>query len=59
MIEDNGAGSGEKILVCINPPIVDEVQGLRRSNALEAESAMLWLLQKGVRTTPFPDHAFK
>jgi len=53
MIEDNGAGSGEKILVCINPPIVDEVQGLRRSNALEAESAMLWLLQKGVRTILF------
>ncbi|OQB96546.1 MAG: DEAD-box ATP-dependent RNA helicase CshA [Spirochaetes bacterium ADurb.Bin110] len=53
IIEENGAGSGEKILVCINPPLVDEVQGLRRSNALEAESVMLWLLQKGVRTILF------
>ena len=53
IIEENGAGSGEKILVCINPSLIDEVQGLRRSNALEAESVMLWLLQKGIRTILF------
>jgi DEAD/DEAH box helicase domain-containing protein len=31
----------------------DEVQGIRRSSSLEAESVMLWLLRKGVRTILF------
>lgn len=53
LIEENGAGAGEKILMCINPPLVDAVQGIRRSSALEAESIMLWFLKKGIRTILF------
>lgn len=53
LIEENGAGSGEKIVLCVNPPLVDAVQGIRRSSSLEAESVMLWLLRKGVRTILF------
>ena len=53
LIEESGAGSGEKVLFCVNPPLVDPVQGIRRSSALEAESVMLWLLKKGVRTILF------
>lgn len=53
LVEENGAGSGEKIVFCVNPPLVDAVQGIRRSSSLEAESVMLWLLRKGVRTILF------
>jgi len=53
LIEENGASSGEKVLYCYNPPIVDMVQGIRRSSSLEAERVMLWLLKKGIRTILF------
>ncbi|MCX8012875.1 MAG: DEAD/DEAH box helicase, partial [Rectinema sp.] len=53
LIQENGAASGEKILFCYNPPVVDPVQGIRRSSALEAERIMLWLLRKGIRTILF------
>lgn len=53
LIEENGAGAGEKILICVNPPLIDEVQGIRRSSASEAESVMLWLLKKGIKTILF------
>jgi len=53
LVEENGAGSGEKIVFCVNPPLVDAVQGIRRSSSLEAESVMLWLLRKSVRTILF------
>ena len=53
LIEESGAASGEKILMCVNPPFVDEVQGIRRSSAHEAESIMLWLLNKGIKTILF------
>ncbi|MEN6498936.1 MAG: DEAD/DEAH box helicase [Rectinema sp.] len=53
LIEESGAGSGDKIVLCVNPPLVDAVQGIRRSSSLEAESVMLWLLRKGVRTILF------
>lgn len=53
LVEENGASSGEKVLYCYNPPIVDPVQGIRRSSSLEAERIMLWLLNKGIRTILF------
>lgn len=53
LVEENGAGNGEKIVFCVNPPLVDPVQGIRRSSSLEAESIMLWFLRKGVRTILF------
>jgi len=53
LIEESGAATGEKILMCVNPPFVDEVQGIRRSSAHEAESIMLWLLKKGIKTILF------
>ncbi len=53
LIEESGAAVGEKILMCVNPPLVDEVQGIRRSSVHEAESIMLWLLKKGIKTILF------
>jgi DEAD/DEAH box helicase domain-containing protein len=53
LIEENGAASGEKVVLCVNPPLIDSVQGIRRSSSLEVESIMLWLLKKGIRTILF------
>lgn len=53
LVDRNGAGSGEKTIVFYNPPLVDPVQGLRRSSAVESQRIALELLRKGVKTILF------
>ncbi|MDH7483203.1 MAG: DEAD/DEAH box helicase [Spirochaetales bacterium] len=53
LVDESGASSGEKLLICYNPPVVDAVQGIRRSSALESEAIMLWLLEHGIKTILF------
>lgn len=53
LLDRSGAGLGEKTIVFYNPPIVDPVQGMRKSSALESERLALKLLQMGVKTILF------
>jgi DEAD/DEAH box helicase domain-containing protein len=53
LVNRNGAGAGSKTVVFYNPPVVDPVQGLRRSSATESERIALELLRKGVKTILF------
>ncbi len=52
-IRENGAPRSEKLLVFYNPPVVDAVQGIRKSSATEAQKIALKLLRGGVRTILF------
>ncbi len=52
-IEENGAPRGERVVVFYNPPLVDPVQGIRKSTATESESLALKLLRAGVKTILF------
>ncbi|MFA6366914.1 MAG: DEAD/DEAH box helicase, partial [Candidatus Hydrogenedentales bacterium] len=53
LVDDNGAGAGEKTIVFYNPPVIDPVQGMRRSSATESERIALELLREGVKTILF------
>lgn len=53
LVNRSGAGAGSKTVVFYNPPVVDPVQGLRRSSATESERIALELLRKGVKTILF------
>jgi DEAD/DEAH box helicase domain-containing protein len=53
LVSGNGAPSGEKHLVFYNPPLVDRVQGLRRSSALEAGSLAFMLIKEKIKTIVF------
>ena len=53
LIDRNGSGSGGKTIVFYNPPVVDPVQGLRKSSALESQRIALELLRMGVKTILF------
>ncbi|MCG8453140.1 MAG: DEAD/DEAH box helicase [Spirochaetales bacterium] len=53
LINGNGAPSGEKHLVLYNPPLVDAIQGIRRSVVLEARRLALRLLKSKVKTIVF------
>ncbi len=53
LVDDNGAGAGEKTIVFYNPPVIDPVQGMRKSSATESERIALELLRKGVKTILF------
>lgn len=52
-ITENGAPRPEKIFAFYNPPLVDPVQGIRRSSADESMRLSAKLLEKGVRTILF------
>jgi DEAD/DEAH box helicase domain-containing protein len=52
-LTENGAPRGERVVVFYNPPIVDPVQGIRKSSATESESIALRLLRSGVKTILF------
>ncbi|HTX73861.1 MAG TPA: DEAD/DEAH box helicase [Rectinemataceae bacterium] len=52
-LSENGAPSGERRVVFYNPPIVDPVQGIRRSTATESEKLAVRLLRSGVKTILF------
>jgi DEAD/DEAH box helicase domain-containing protein len=52
-ISENGAPRGERVVLFYNPPIVDPVQGIRKSTATESEKIALRLLTSGVKTILF------
>jgi DEAD/DEAH box helicase domain-containing protein len=53
LIDINGAPSGEKHIVLYNPPMVDQVQGIRRGVVNEAQKIALRLLRARVKTIVF------
>ncbi len=53
LIDRNGAPSGVKTVVLYNPPLVDAVQGIRRSVMNESRRWALSFLKKGVKTILF------
>jgi DEAD/DEAH box helicase domain-containing protein len=52
-IVENGAPRGERVVVFYNPPLVDPVQGIRRSTATESEALAVRFLKAGVKTILF------
>jgi len=52
-LSENGAPRGERVVLFYNPPIVDPVQGIRKSTATESETLALRLLKSGVKTILF------
>ncbi len=53
LVDKNGAPGGEKIIVLYNPPLVDAVQGIRRSSVTESRRWMLAFLKAGIKTILF------
>jgi DEAD/DEAH box helicase domain-containing protein len=52
-LAENGAPLGERVVLFYNPPLVDPVQGIRKSTATESESLAVRLLKAGVKTILF------
>jgi DEAD/DEAH box helicase domain-containing protein len=52
-ITENGAPRGERRVIFYNPPLIDPVQGIRKSSATESERLALALLRGGVKTILF------
>ncbi len=52
-IAENGAPRGERVVAFYNPPLVDPVQGIRKSTATESEALAVRLLRQGVKTILF------
>ncbi|MDR1956723.1 MAG: DEAD/DEAH box helicase [Treponema sp.] len=53
LVDRNGAPRGEKRIVLYNPPLVDPVQGIRRSVVTESRRWMAALLKAGIKTILF------
>jgi DEAD/DEAH box helicase domain-containing protein len=53
LVDKNGAPSGEKRVLFYNPPLVDPVQGIRRSVATESQRLALACLRAGIKTILF------
>ncbi len=53
VVSENGASAGEKKIVFYNPPVVDAVQGIRKSTSTESEKIAIALLRGGVKTILF------
>ena len=53
LIDRNGAPSGEKHLIFYNPPLVDEVQGIRKGVVNTAQQLAVRLLKSGIKTIVF------
>jgi DEAD/DEAH box helicase domain-containing protein len=53
LVDNNGAPRGEKRVILYNPPLVDAVQGIRRSVVSESRRWMLALLRGGIKTILF------
>jgi DEAD/DEAH box helicase domain-containing protein len=53
LVDKNGAPRGEKRIILYNPPLVDAVQGIRRSVVTESRHWMLALLKAGIKTILF------
>ncbi|QQO08277.1 DEAD/DEAH box helicase [Breznakiella homolactica] len=53
LVDRNGAPRGEKQVILYNPPLVDAVQGIRRSVVSESRRWMLAFLKAGIKTILF------
>jgi len=53
LVDKNGAPRGEKRIILYNPPLVDAVQGIRRSAVTESRRWMIALLRAGIKTILF------
>ena len=53
LVDNNGAPRGEKLVILYNPPLVDAVQGIRRSVVTESRKWMLAFLKAGIKTILF------
>ena len=53
LVDNNGAPRGEKRVILYNPPLVDAVQGIRRSVVTESRRWMIALLRAGIKTILF------
>jgi DEAD/DEAH box helicase domain-containing protein len=53
LVDNNGAPRGEKRVILYNPPLVDAVQGIRRSVVSESRRWMLAFLKGGIKTILF------
>ncbi|MCL2441861.1 MAG: DEAD/DEAH box helicase [Treponema sp.] len=53
LVDKNGAPRGEKRVILYNPPLVDIVQGIRRSVVIESPRWMAALLKAGIKTILF------
>jgi DEAD/DEAH box helicase domain-containing protein len=53
LVGKNGAPRGEKRIILYNPPLVDTVQGIRRSVVTESRRWMIALLKAGIKTILF------
>ncbi len=52
-VSNDGSPRGERTIVMLNPPVIDEVQGLRSSSNAEASSIGAELIRRGHRTIVF------
>lgn len=59
LVDNNGAPRGEKRIVIYNPPLVDAVQGIRRSVVSESRRWTVALLRSGIRTILFAHSRLK
>ena len=53
LIDKNGAPSGKKTIVLYNPPLVDAVQGIRKSVMTESQQWAIAFLEQGIKTILF------
>jgi DEAD/DEAH box helicase domain-containing protein len=53
LVDNNGAPRGEKRVILYNPPLLDAVQGIRRSVVSESRRWMLAFLKAGIKTILF------
>jgi len=53
LVDKNGAPRAEKRIILYNPPLVDTVQGIRRSVVTESRRWMIALLKAGIKTILF------
>ena len=53
LVDKNGAPRGEKRIVLYNPPLVDAVQGIRKSVVTESRRWMIAFLKAGIKTILF------
>lgn len=59
LVDKNGAPRGEKRVILYNPPLVDAVQGIRRSVVTESRRWTVALLQAGIKTILFAHSRLK
>jgi DEAD/DEAH box helicase domain-containing protein len=59
LVDNNGAPCGEKRIILYNPPLVDAVQGIRKSVLTESRRWMIALLKAGIKTILFAHSRIK